>query len=249
MRGLVFGNSHVGAVRAAWGKTQSADLDLYAIPGGSGPNIKIVDGRIHPRREDGKVLSSIEDVETQGLDLSAYDYIAFCSLGLPAVRETFHTNILRKISLADLKLDTSKESLAVSRDFMKSAIECVLFRTPGAYAIRQIRRVFKGPILCVASPIPVVSRFEEDHSLHKMYGPSTHAFISWYSKTQLSLLRKLAASIDSGIVVLDFPDPAWADAGSTPEEFGTADPWHMNVAYGELLLDQFRAARDAFPSG
>lgn len=245
MKGLVFGNSHVGAVRLGWDQSRSIDLDFYSIPGGGGPNVHLKDGRIFPNRKDAKLLSTIEGVHDGGLDLSGYDYVVFCSLGLGAVREAFPSNILRKLSLAEFMRPESGETMPVSRAFLDKAVREAFSKLMAVAALRAARTVFDGPILCAPTPIPVVPELEKNHPLRRVYGPDIADFTAWFAATQLEIIGEFADTL--GLKVLDYPDLAWVAAGSTPGEYicTTNDPWHMNAAYGRLVLDQVRSALDA----
>jgi len=64
-------------------------------------------------------------------------------------------------------------------------------------------------------------------------------FLGWYYRTQISLITTCAGPLDAHVLA---PQPAFIEAGQTPSKFGTPDPWHMNTAYGRLVLKQVCAA-------
>ncbi len=238
MKGLVFGNSHVGAVRRAWDDNSSVDVDFYAIPGGVGPHVKLEAGRIYPNDEK-QPRSSIKGVEKRGLDLSRYDFIAFCSLGLGALRQkTPMDRILRQISLAEFTQPQSNETLPVSRAYMYKAVQNAVLGLSGAESLRVVRSVFDGPIVCAPKPIPVLSAMEETHPLRRVYGGHVADFTTWFATAQSKIVNGFAETL--GIDAVGYPDPAWVDAGGTPDQYAgrSDDPWHMNPAYGALVVQQ-----------
>ena len=216
MKGLVFGNSHVAAVLEGWRKARPIDVDFFAVPWGGGPGIAIIDGRIFPSGADMKVQTNIKEARTDGLDLSPYDYIAFCSLGLYAVRERFLRHVLRELSLAELKRADSHENLPVSEALLEKAVRVAFSEIPAVTALRGVRSLFDGPIICAPTPLPVVDRLDDAHPLRRLYGSAVAEFISWFGTRQLELMREFAGSLEPTLTILDFPNMAWLTAGATP---------------------------------
>ncbi|MDK3017635.1 hypothetical protein [Pseudodonghicola flavimaris] len=240
MRGLIFGNSHVGALYSCWAQAKQIDADFYAIPGGGGPNVTLEGDRIFPSRENADVQSTIRGVQEDGLSLTDYDYVAFCSMGLAAVREEYPGHILNRFLLAEYTTLESKGSSPVSRAVLAKCMQRAHEHYPAMATLRKIRTLFDGPILATPVPIPVVSLLKDDHPLRYSYGMNIIKFTSWIASFQLEMIRSASENID--IEVLDYPNMDWVNAGSTPEEYATRDAWHMNRAYGELLLNQIHGA-------
>lgn len=238
MRGLILGNSHVGAVREGWVESRPIDVDFYAVPGAQGPNLKLDDGLFFPARKNGLVRSTVEGARDAGLDVRGYDYIVFCNLWLGAVREEFTWHVLRQLSLGEFSRPDIEETMPVSRAFLHQAIVQSFSNMPAAAALRAIRTVYDGPVMCVPGPIPVVEALEKAHPLRRIYGKDLAAFMAWSADTQIKIFRDFAEPL--GYTVLDYLDPSWCATGSTPTEYVSTDndPWHMNAAYGSRVIKQ-----------
>lgn len=244
MKGLVFGNSHVGAIRLGSRQVKTPKLDFYSIQGGNEPNVKIIDGRIFPAKPTERLYTTLGSAETDGLDLSPYDFILFTSLGYGPIRERYPQNLLRKVALVEHRQPGATETIPVSRGFLENAMRVVFSRKPGLAAIRQLRSIFRGPMFCAPLPLPVMSRIGEDHPLRRTYGPEAETFITWFASIQLKLIHEALGDLDPEITILKHPDPAWLAAGALPAEYISAngDTWHANGRYGTLVLEQVCAA-------
>lgn len=122
-KGLIFGNSHVGAVRKAWDPETNPDIDFYALPGGNGPSIVVKGGRIFQKKSSVTPKTNLKKALKRGLDVSKYDYIAVCSRGFGTIQPERPTSLLRQLSLFTLRKSPAFESLPVSEAFFFSALK------------------------------------------------------------------------------------------------------------------------------
>lgn len=241
MKGLFFGNSHIGAIRSGYSIKSALDVDFYAVLGGGGPNVNLEGGRVYPKNQNAIVHSTIEDVQDEGLDLSGYDYIVFCSLGFSAVRDANKGNPLLYYLLAEFAKPGSADIRPVSRAVLGQVMRRFFYNQPAIKTLSMLKSQLGAQILCAPFPIPVVSELQEGDPLRRFYGASVADFTMWYSEFQSELVREFTDAQD--INYLDYPEPTWVGAGSTPKEYvSPTDAWHMNSAYGRLVLDQVAAA-------
>ena len=242
MKGLIFGNSHVGAIREGWALDKQKEMDFFAIPGGGGPNVRTEAGRLFPARKDARVISSIFEVESEGLDLAPYDYVAFCSFGFGAARPSNHWHILRVLSLARMAKAEQDGTTAVSEAFFKKAMAMTFSNQQGFKALRQIARLFRGPVICVPAPLPIAAELEPDNLLRTIYQDDLLKFLSWCGGVQMAQLQEILQDVDGDIRLLEFPEMSWLTSGTTPSDYisDTKDPWHVNGRYGRLVLKQIQ---------
>lgn len=238
MKGLILGNSHVAALRAAFSRNQRLDLDFFAIPGGVGPRIRIDQGRLFSDQKLATVHSNIGNVEVDGLDLSCYDYVLVSSLGVAAVRADF-SHPYRQFVLAGLGVPIDPDAIPLSADIVEIATTATIREQAGIEAVRKLADAFAGQIVCATRPLPAVAKLEADNPLAKIYGNKILSFLRWHAATQPKVIRTILNEISSDIMMLDTPNPTWVNAGSTPVEYClTNDAWHMNADYGDVVLDQ-----------
>ncbi|MEQ1785345.1 MAG: hypothetical protein ABMA14_28700, partial [Hyphomonadaceae bacterium] len=80
---------------------------------------------------------------------------------------------------------------------------------------------------------------EKGSDLALQYGDRVWSFLSWYYLRQISIISAFAGSFGARVIT---PDNGFVDAGATPNTYRTPDPWHMNTAYGRLVLKDVLAA-------
>ena len=249
MKLCVVGNSHAAALKGALdadGGGASVDLSFYVMPGGAGPNLRIDGKRLLPAPlNKDKVFSTVPGAGTHGLDLSLFDVVVVCAVGLPAHRNGDAAHILNRLALGSLIQNASVDRQIVSEAVMASEMENVLRASANQQTIQLIRSVFSGRIIVQVCPLPTraISAYkvtsERGSDLATQYGDNVWTFLGWYYRTQISLITTCAGPLDAHVLA---PQPAFIEAGQTPSKFGTPDPWHMNTAYGRLVLKQVCAA-------
>jgi hypothetical protein len=240
----VVGNSHAGALKSALavGEAAGEQVDFFVMPGGSGPHLHAEGGRLFPvpSRKD-KVFSTLPGATAEGLDLYGFDAVMISAAGLPSHRNGDASHILNQLALGSLAHDLKANQQAVSEAVMTSAMESVLHASPNLEAIRLVRSVFPGQLIIQVCPLPTraIAAYkvegERGSNLAAQYGDKVWQFLSWYYRTQISIIRAYADTLGAHIIA---PDDSFLEAGQTPSRYGTPDPWHMNTAYGRLVLKQ-----------
>lgn len=238
MTGLVIGNSHAAAVYTAWSKTNDPDLDFLAIPGGWGPKIRLEGTRVFPEQTDRDVYCTVESAIEEGLELASFDYVALVSLGLTAVRDGSVQNPFRHLSLAEYTVSRSDDQLPVSKGFLEDSSRRSFESMPAVQALKDIKAQVGVPIICVQTPVPVISKLSEEHLLVKAYGPNLADAMSWYAHLQTRLVSEFAKA--QGFEYIGPPDLNAAQRGSGKERHASNDAWHMNSVYGSLVVEQIR---------
>lgn len=243
MKICVVGNSHAAALKSALAVADNAAgarIDFFVMPGGAGPHLLAEGGRLFPApaRKD-KVFSTIPGAIVDGLDLEKFDAVMISAAGLPSHRNGDPGHILNRLALASHIQDGATDLQGVSEAVMKDAIKHALEASPGFQAISLIRSAFSGRFLIQLSPLPTraVAAYkvagEMGSNLASQYGDRLGSFLSWYSRRQIELISARAEQLDAHVLA---PDPGFVEDGFTPNKFRTPDPWHMNTAYGRLVL-------------
>ena len=244
MKGLVLGNSHVSAIRDSKPAVPGLDLQYYAVLSGAGPRLERVEDRLKPSNPENLVLTDVPEAAERGLDPRPYDFIAFCSFGLGAVRPEYQGSFLREVGLAEAMLpgDTTVTPLS-RRLFLDHALPGHLDGLGARLTLSLLREVYAGPIILAPMPLPVCGLFDKDHPLRLTYGDRVPEMMSLIGQRALAYLQDLAKA-DPALIALGYPDAGWLAQGSTPEALVNRphDPWHMNPTYGARVFDQIRQA-------
>lgn len=245
MRLCVVGNSHAGALKTALAvddAAAAAHVDFFVMPGGSGPHLHIEGSRLFPAPflKD-QVFSTIPGAAADGLDLANFDAVMLSAAGLPSHRNGDASHILNQLALGAMVHDRNTDRQPVSEDVLTRAMETILHASPNLQAIRLIGSVFSGRIIVQVSPLPTraIAAYkiegEKGSNLAAQYGDRVWPFLSWYYRTQISLITAYTEALDARVIP---PDGSFIAAGHTPNRYGSPDPWHMNTAYGRLVLKQ-----------
>ncbi len=212
------------------------------MPGGSGPHLQAEGNRLFPAPSmKDQVFSTIPGAAADGLDLATFDAVMLSAAGLPSHRNGDASHILNQLALGSMVHDRNTDRQPVSEEVLTRAMENVLHASPNLQAIRLIRTVFSGRILIQVSPLPTraIAAYkvegERGSNLAAQYGDSVWPFLSWYYRRQINLIAAYAEALDARVIP---PDDSFLEAGHTPNRYGTPDPWHMNTAYGRLVLKQ-----------
>lgn len=245
MRICVVGNSHAAALKSALAVDDSAagaHIDFFVMPGGSGPHLHAEGNRLFsaPAMKD-KVLSTLPGAVADGLDLGAFDAVLISAAGLPSHRNGDPSHILNQLALGSLVHDRNADLQLVSESVMTRAMESALHASANLEAIRLVRSVFPGRILIQLSPLPTraIAAYkvtgERGSNLAARYGDRVWSFLSWYYRRQIDIISAFAEAARASAIP---PDETFIEAGFTPSRYGSPDPWHMNTAYGRLILQQ-----------
>lgn len=245
MKLCVIGNSHAAALRsalAADGSAAGAHVDFFVMPGGSGPHLHAEANRLFPApSQKEKTFATIAGAVSDGLDLGVFDAVLLSAAGLPSHRNGDPGHILNQLALASLVQGQTTNRQPVSEHVMASAMTSVLQASPNFEAIRLVRSVFAGQVIIQVCPMPTraIAAYkvegERGSDLASQYGDRVWSFLSWYYRQQISIIRACAETIGAQVVS---PNDSFLEAGQTPSKYGTPDPWHMNTAYGRLVLHQ-----------
>lgn len=245
MRLCVVGNSHAAALKGAVAIDETAAnvrFDFFVMPGGLGPHIH-ADGHrlfVDARLLD-KVFSTVPGAVADGLDLAAFDAVMICASGLPAHRNGSASHVLNQLALGAFTEASAGKRQRVSEAVMTLAIEAALHDAPNLAAIRTIRSIYSGPLLVQVCPLPTRAlaayrpASDTGSDLAVQYGDRVWPFLSWYYRHQIEIIDAFAASLSACVLA---PDEDFVEAGFTPTKYRTPDPWHMNTAYGRLVLRQ-----------
>ena len=166
--------------------------------------------------------------------------VAICAAGLPSHRNADPNHILNQLALGSLVQEPTHRQ-PVSEDVMASVMESVLNASPNFEAIRLVRSVFSGRIIIRVCPLPTRALAgyqvagEKGSNLASQYGDRVWSFLTWYYRRQIRFISAHAAALDACVIT---PNESFVEAGQTPSKYGTPDPWHMNTAYGRLILKQ-----------
>lgn len=245
----VVGNSHAAALKSALAVEPAAagvHVDFFVMPGGTGPHLQAEGSRLFaaPGKRD-KLFSTIPAAAVDGLDLAGFDAVLVSAVGLPSHRNGAPGHILNRFALGSWVEDGGAGCQPVSEDVMTRAIDGALRASPGFEAIRLMRSVFAGQIILQVCPLPTraIAAYqvasEKGSNLAAQYGDRVWAFLSWYYRRQIDLVRAHADTVDAHVLP---PDESFVEAGFTPSKYKTPDPWHMNTGYGRLVLTQAFAA-------
>lgn len=245
MKLCVVGNSHAGALKTALAVEDSAagaHIDFFVMPGGSGPHLHAEANRLLPApSKKEKTFTTIPGAVSDGLDLGAFDAVLISAAGLPSHRNGDPGHILNQLALASLVQGQTTNRQPVSEHVMASAMESALQASPNFEAIGLVRSVFAGRLIIQVCPLPTraIAAYkvagERGSDLTSQYGDRVWPFLSWYYRQQVSIIRACAEPLGAHIIA---PDDSFLEAGQTPSRYGTPDPWHMNTAYGRLMLQQ-----------
>jgi hypothetical protein len=237
----IVGNSHAGALKQAtttraFTQKHSHSFEFLVDPGGSAPRIEVRDGELF--RIEGE--RSPRASATPGkVNPATCDAIFFCAAGLPAHRIGKPHHPLSSMVHAGFAPAPYKTHQSVSGEVLALSLERRLRELPNIQAFRIIRSVFAGPIVIFTLPMPSPRIDEgpagEASDLPQQYGENVLPFIRWYYGLQARIIHEEARPL--GAHVLLPPEPH-REAGFTPEEFCLPDGWHMNVAYGRMMLDR-----------
>jgi len=227
MKVCVVGNSHVAAIRSAWAEGSSPltahHVDFFAVARGD-PAVAaghlVVSG-----------AATVHSTVGDRLDLSAYDAILVSAVGNFAVRNQ-HPHPLLAMALPQWHCTLPKVSASVFRRCVRHGL--------GEFAwvslALQIAEAARGRTYLQPWPLPAPDvAADPDWKLGKLHGSGVAGVLSTYFKVQDEELRDMLGSRGE---VLPYPRQEWLDGGFTPAEFGTRDPWHMNAAYGRIVLQQ-----------
>ncbi len=243
MTGLIFGNSHVGALRLGYQEESAEGYDFYAIPGGGGPAMRAENGRLLPAGVRARPRTSIADAAEGGLDLSPYDHVVYASLGLGAVREKFD-HVAKCMALSGYEAASDDTATQVSSAVFGAVVAQATQQLASLKTLRKIVSVYAGPVICVPVPVPVTSMVSDNSPLLSLYGDRLPTFMAAYYTRQLAVLRQEVGALRANVTLLGEPDADWVARGATPPEFivKMGDPWHMNAEYGKRVLAQIRQA-------
>jgi len=245
LRLCVVGNSHAAALKSALATGDGAagvHVDFFVMPGGSGPHVHAEGARLFavPDRKE-KLFSTIPGAAANGLDLETFDAVVVSAAGLPSHRNGDPSHILNQLALGAMVNDRSANRQLVSETVMTRAIENALEASANVEAIRRIRSVFRGQIIIQLSPLPTraIAAYkvtgERGSNLAAQYGDRVWSFLNWYYRRQIDIISAFADATRASVIL---PDASFIEAGFTPNKYGTPDPWHMNTAYGRLVLKQ-----------
>lgn len=258
MKGLVVGNSHVGALRLAKRHCpQSVSIDYLSLPGGNGPKLRFQGRKVLPG-DNVTMINAEPKALAEGADLSTYDFVIFSALGLAAPRANNPEHLLNRYLVAGFS-ESSPQHPVVSRGFMAEMIDAALRRIPAKHGLYRLAETFTGPIMVQPFPIAnalLSTRGPDVTMLPTRYGATLWKFQGWYYRAQFAAMRALLLECGDHVRLLDYPEPGWLDAGFTPEAYAQGrDCWHMNAEYGTRVFDQVldalkidipdRAMRDA----
>lgn len=245
MKLCVIGNSHAAALRSALAVDDSAagaHIDFFVMPGGTGPHLHAEANRLFPApSKKDKTFTTIPGAASDGLDLANVDAVLISAAGLPSHRNGDPGHILNQLALASLVQNQTTTRQPVSEAVMASAMESALNTSPNFEAIRLVRSVFAGRLIIQVCPLPTraIAAYkvegERGSDLAAQYGDRVWQFLHWYYRQQVSIIRACAETLGAHIIT---PDDSFFEAGQTPSKYGTPDPWHMNTAYGRLVLKQ-----------
>lgn len=249
MKLCIVGNSHAAAFKSALAADDRAagvSVDFFVMPGGTGPHLYKESASLFPDplKKD-KVFSTISGAITDGLNLASFDAVMLCAAGLPSHRNGDPDHILSRLALGSVVHAPAWGRQIVSEAVMASAMESALHASPNFASIRLIRSVFSGPLIVQVCPLPTRAlaaykpEGEKGSNLAMLYGDRVWSFLSWYYRGQVRLISAFADSLGASMIP---PEDGFLDAGFTPGKYGTPDPWHMNTAYGRLILKRALAA-------
>lgn len=251
MKILVLGNSQVGALREAVlpvlpeGRTGAArwqghDITFYAQFGGAAPDLYVRGGRLVAPRLGPGSFTTIPGARDDGLSLADYDAVVISAVGLRRDRSD-PRHLLTTTDVADLALAPGPQS--VSRALFAKMVAFETVDAPQWRTLQALRTIYSGPLLFQSWPLPVPAvQGRDDFATGRRYGENTGRFLSFYFAAMQGAVEANAATLDPPAQILPLPDPAWLATGFTPAAYGSRDPWHMNAAYGALVLDQIAVA-------
>lgn len=244
-KGLVIGNSQVGALRMADAHfAPKASVEYLSLPGGNGPKLRFQDGRVLPDQA-AKLIKAEPDHLANGAVLAEYDFIVFSALGLAAPRAENAGHIANRFQVAGFAPSIASKAddrAFASKGFMAEAIGASLRRMAASHSLRALAQNFKGPIYVQPFPIPnelLAGRDDSTTFLPGRYGYALGQFQGWYHRVQFDALADLVGTCGDHVRLLEYPDESWLTSGFTPKSYAQGqDCWHMNDSYGALVIGQ-----------
>jgi hypothetical protein len=250
MKICIIGNSHVAALKAALPSTQltgSDVVDFYALIGGEQPQLSLEGGRLRPVSPR-EILTTVAEAVENGLDITLYDGLVISACGWFAARNEFitadpHSHPLGCFSCVDWiggDLDrTPPGTEFLSTAVFDATVESYIRSHASIKLALLLSEHFKGSVLMQPSPAPNCAlRADPTWFVNAWYGPrGPRAWFAFF-KAQRLALEAVVKELGQRFSLLDYPLPGPSLDGFMDEEWCVSDPWHGNVKYGRLVLDQ-----------
>jgi len=247
------GNSHLACVAQAIAESclfQPSQYDIFRVGGGGQPRLKCENRTLVP------VNSYVEEWlrKSSGgkthVDLDAYDAFVIVAAGQHAVREEF-ANPFKDIVISSLngkaylpEVDIG-ERFYVSLECAKRAIRGWLRQLGAVQVLRDICSQVGAPVIATRCPLPTESYFERsDNTVSMLHGSTAKEVWEQWSRLHIEALSEVVGAIGGNLTLLPYPSQALTNNGCTLRKYETSDPWHMNGAYGHLLLDAIAQSFD-----
>lgn len=254
MKVCLIGNSHLATLKRAWDlreKRSGLELTFFGAASQTTKTVEdIGDGRLmsaDPRvRERFRMTSGREYI-----DVGAYDVFAFVGVGLEfrQYQSRFHKQVL--FQHAKLRPRHNLVSAAAH----EQAIRDTFATRPAVHMATAIRSYADKPIVLVHSPCPaetivgqktfeVIAKDKSDPFLRALYELYLNNAQLMTESRGWSYLPQPPETLFGPGLTLEAYSQNSRDVGWTADTKGPptrGDDWHMNAAYGTLVLDALLA--------
>jgi hypothetical protein len=254
MKICVIGNSHAAALKTAFdsaGRSINTAVDFFALVGRDQPQLNVEAGRLRRVSAFGETLTTVAGAAENGLDIAPYDGLVISACGCFAARNEFiaadpQLHPLGCLYCADwIADDPDRPPVAaqlVSAAVFSAAVEGYVRNHASITLAFLLSEHFQGPVWL--QPWPAPSRALKGDSawfINARYGPlGPRAWFAFF-KAQWLALETVAKELGPRFKLLDYPLPGPSYDGFMDAQVCGRDPWHGNVGYGGLVLDQFTA--------
>ncbi|MBY0510514.1 MAG: hypothetical protein K2P94_10250 [Rhodospirillaceae bacterium] len=230
---------------------QDAACDIFAAVGGGQPQVTYVDGKLRPKND--RVRDNFETSSKGKSDIVLSDYDAFVvvAVGLHAVREQFPHPFKSVVPSAIgghlyVPPDALGARTYVSAACLRTVIRSALLKHTAFQALRDVVTHSTAPVVVAPCPVPSEALLHPSEDVFaKCHGPDGWKLWANWSRIHDEELAAILQSLPRAVQFIAQAPQTMGVRGLSNWHFAADDPWHMNAAYGSILLRQIADALES----
>ena len=246
MKALFLGNSHQNCVKSAAERSSSKAIEVRCVnvfPPRLGASLALEDGALAPTSSEVVIRTDIDLVDSNRIELGDYDVFVIAALGTGSPRPEGAGAVGNLVRHAEFASELDDGPPVVSDAVFTALLESMIDNEETISFASRIRKETGRPVFFLQWPLPCIEALDPKTSnFVKYYGARAEDALRWYGRTTDRIARNAEHNFGDGVRLLKTIPPEWSEEGLSPSSFGTVDPWHLNAAYGKMVLESVQEA-------
>lgn len=246
MKALFLGNSHQNCVKTAAERSSSKAIEVRCVnvfPPRLGASLALEDGALAPTSSEVVIRTDIDLGDSNRIELDDYDVFVIAALGAGAPRPEGSSAVGNLVRHAEFASELGDGPQVVSETVFTAMLEAMIDDEEIISFASRIRNETKRPVFFLQWPLPCIEALDPKSSnFVKYYGARAEDALRWYGRATDRIARNAERNFGEGVRLLKTIPPEWSAEGLTPSDLGGVDPWHLNAAYGKMVLEGIQEA-------